>query len=206
MTTECGRSMDAVRRIPSVACPTARRIAAEAFRHDPMWCYILPDRGQRIRVLPTVLPLDYAHRYGEVWVTSPLVYGIAAWLPPGSNTITYWRFLRTGAVRCALHLGPTAFGRFLRLELGLEEQHGRDISQPHWYLLLLAVSPPRQGCGAGGRLMAPVLEKAEAVGIPVYLQTLHEGNVAFYERHGFRITSETAPNRGEPSCWGMIRP
>lgn len=109
-------------------------------------------------------------------------------------------------MRCALHLGPIAFGRFLRLEIGLEEQHSRDIAQPHWYLLLLAVSPCCQGCGVGARLMAPVLGKAKTVGIPVYLQTLHERNVSFYERHGFRITSETASNRGEPPCWGMIRP
>jgi ribosomal protein S18 acetylase RimI-like enzyme len=206
MTTECGPSMDAVRRIGDLPCPAARRIAAEAFHHDPMWCYILPNNGHRIRALPVVLPLNYAQRYGEIWVTSPRIYGLAAWLPPGSTAITYWRFFRTGAVCCALHLGPTAFGRFLRLEVSLEEQHSRDIAKPHWYLLLLAVDPASQSCGVGGRLMAPVLRKAEANAIPAYVQTLYEGSVAFYERHGFRVTSKTDPSRGEPSCWGMIRP
>ncbi len=94
----------------------------------------------------------------------------------------------------------------MRLEASLEEQHGCDIAQPHWYLLLLAVDPPSQGSGVGGQLMAPVLGKAKAAGMPVYLQTLHEGNVAFYEQHGFRVTSKTTPSRGEPSCWGMIQP
>lgn len=206
MMTECGRSMDAVRRIVGVSCPAARRIAGEAFQHDPMWCYVLPDNGHRIRVLSTVLPLNYAQRYGEVWVTSPLIYGVAAWLPPGGTAITYWRLFRAGAARCALHLGPAAFGRFLRLEASLEEQHGRDIAQPHWYLLLLAVDPSSQGCGVGSRLMVPVLGKAEVLGVPIYLQTLHERSVSFYERQGFRVTSKTAPSRGEPSCWGMVRP
>jgi hypothetical protein len=44
------------------------------------------------------------------------------------------------------------------------------------------------------------------VNLCVYLQALHERNVAFYNRHGFQITSKTASNRGEPPCWGMIRP
>lgn len=205
MTTECERSMDAVRRVGGVSCLDARRIAAEAFQHDPMWRYILPDNDRRLRALKAVLPLEYAQRYGEVWVTSPLVHGVAAWLPPGGTAITCWRFLRAGAMRSALHLGPAAFARFWRLEVSLEEQHGHDITRPHWYLLLLAVDPSSQGCGVGGRLMAPVLRKAEALGVPVYLQTLHERNVAFYKRHGFRLISETATSRGEPSCWGMIR-
>lgn len=33
-------------------------------------------------------------------------------------------------------------------------QHGRDIAQPHWYLLLLAVDPPSQGCEVGSWLMS----------------------------------------------------
>jgi ribosomal protein S18 acetylase RimI-like enzyme len=92
------------------------------------------------------------------------------------------------------------------LEVDLEDQHDRDITQPHWYLLLLAVDPSSQGCGVGSRLMAPVLGKAAALAMPVYVQTLHERNVAFYKRHGFQVISKTAPRRGRPSCWGMIRP
>jgi ribosomal protein S18 acetylase RimI-like enzyme len=111
---------------------------------------------------------------------------------------------RCGVLRATSR--PDSFGRFLRLEVSLEEQHSRDIAKPHWYLLLLAVDPAYQSCGVGGRLMAPVLRKAEANAIPAYVQTLYEGSVAFYERHGFRVTSKTDPSRGEPSCWGMIRP
>jgi GNAT superfamily N-acetyltransferase len=189
-----------------VSCPATRRVAAEAFQHDPMWRYVLPDNGHRVRVLPAVLPLDYASRYGEVWVTSPLVDGVAGWLRPSHTALTYWRLLRTGAGRRALYLGPAAFRRFLRLESRLEEQRGRDVAQPHWYLLLLGVDPLSQGCGVGGRLMAPVLGRAQAAGISVYLQTLEEHNVPYYERYGFRVTSQTDPTRGEPLCWGMIRP
>jgi ribosomal protein S18 acetylase RimI-like enzyme len=53
-----------------------------------------------------------------------------------------------------------AFCRFLGLESRLEERHGRDVAQPHWYLLLLAVDPLSQGCGVGSRLMAPAWESA----------------------------------------------
>ena len=170
-----------------------------------MWRYVLPDDLHRIRALPEVLPLDYAQRYGEVWVTPSPICGVAAWLRPGDTAVSYWRFLRTGAARCAANLGPAAFKRFLHVELSLESQHDRDIAVPHWYLLLLAVDPVSQGCGVGSRLLVPVLGKASAISMPVYLQTLHERNVSFYERNGFRVISETAPDHGLPRCWGMIR-
>jgi hypothetical protein len=54
-----------------------------------------------------------------------------------------------------------------------------------------------------GRMRTPA---RHIVNLCVYLQALHERNVAFYKRHGFQITSKTASNRGEPPCWGMIRP
>jgi GNAT superfamily N-acetyltransferase len=201
--TERWDSMDAVSRLDGV-CRSAARIAANAFQSDPMWCYIIPDGARRRTALPVVLPLTYAQRYGEVWVTSPVIYGVAAWLSPGNTSITYWRFFHTAALRCAAHLGPAALSRFLRLEVRLEEQHGRDITEPHWYLLLLAVDPPSQGRGVGSQLLIPVLAKAQTVGMPVYLQTLNHGNVAFYERHGFRVISKSVPSGGEPPCWGMV--
>jgi hypothetical protein len=55
----------------------------------------------------------------------------------------------------------------------------------------------------GSQLLIPVLAKAQMVGMPVYLQTLNQGNVAFYERHGFRVISKSVPSGGEPPCWGM---
>lgn len=202
--TECWGNISAVKRLNGPPCSAAQQIAADAFQFDPMWCYIMPDDAHRSRALPAILPLGYAQRYGEVWVTSPFVYGVAAWLLPGRTSITYWRFLRTTALRCALHLGPAAFSRFVHLEERLEDQHCRDITQPHWYLLLLAVGPLCQGCGIGTRLLIPVLEKANVANMPIYVQTLNERNVEFYERHGFRVISKTASSRGKPSCWGMI--
>jgi ribosomal protein S18 acetylase RimI-like enzyme len=202
--TERWGNINAVKRLNDPPCPAAQQIAADAFQSDPMWCYIVPDDAHRSRALRAILPLAYAQRYGEVWVTSPFIYGVAAWLSPGRTSITYWRFLRTAALRCALHLGPAAFSRFIDLEIHLEDQHGRDITQSHWYLLLLAVGPPYQGCGVGTQLLSPVMEKANAANMPIYVQTLNERNVEFYERHGFRVISKTAPRRGKPPCWGMI--
>ncbi|MGH3672506.1 MAG: GNAT family N-acetyltransferase [Pseudonocardiaceae bacterium] len=187
------------------AIRSATEVAGRAFQDDPMWRYIVPDGVRRASVLPAALPLDYAERYGEVWVTSPFICGIAAWLSPGDVSMTNWRLLRTGAIQRSLRLGRVAFGRFLHLEQRLEEQRGCDVVQPHWYLLLLAVDPHLQGRGIGGRLMVSVLEKAQADRCPIYLQTFHERNLAFYQRHGFRVISQTALIHGLTPCWGMIR-
>jgi MFS family permease len=52
--------------------------------------------------------------------------------------------------------------------------------KPHWYLWLLGVDPDRQGQGVGSALLAPILARADAEGLPCALETLTERNVWFY--------------------------
>jgi ribosomal protein S18 acetylase RimI-like enzyme len=60
----------------------------------------------------------------------------------------------------------------------------------HWYLWVLGVQPDRQGQGFGGQLMAPILSQADRDGLPCYLETESERNVAFYRKHGFEVAHE----------------
>jgi ribosomal protein S18 acetylase RimI-like enzyme len=57
------------------------------------------------------------------------------------------------------------------------------------YLRLIAVDPKHQGAGVGRALIAAVLEAAEAVGVPVALDT-SSYNVDLYRRFGFEVESE----------------
>ena len=69
---------------------------------------------------------------------------------------------------------------------------------------LLERHVPRPGWGA--RLMRPVLDRADAEGLPVSLETLREENVAYYRRHGFEVAATLALPGGGPRCWVMKRP
>jgi ribosomal protein S18 acetylase RimI-like enzyme len=63
-------------------------------------------------------------------------------------------------------------------------------AEPHWYLAVLGVRPDRQGHGIGGALLEAGLARADADGLPCYLESSNPRNVGLYERHGFEITAE----------------
>jgi ribosomal protein S18 acetylase RimI-like enzyme len=59
----------------------------------------------------------------------------------------------------------------------------------HWYLPWLAVRPGARGAGLGERLLAHGLARADAQGVPVYLETPNPRAVPLYERHGFEVVA-----------------
>jgi GNAT superfamily N-acetyltransferase len=71
--------------------------------------------------------------------------------------------------------------------------------------MLLGVDPPRQGQGVGGALIAPVLAKTDAAGVPCYLETMKTRNVPFYRKHGFEVVVEDDLPGGGFHFWTMRR-
>lgn len=76
--------------------------------------------------------------------------------------------------------------------------------EPHWYLAVLGTDPQYQGTGVGSALIAPVLSQCDEEGVPAYLESSKERNIPFYERHGFKVTTELKLKNG-PSLWPMWR-
>jgi GNAT superfamily N-acetyltransferase len=91
--------------------------------------------------------------------------------------------------------------RALSLLTQVEKLHPEE---PHWYLGVLGTAPEHQGKGVGSALMAPVLAKCDAEGIPAYLESSKESNIPFYERHAFKVTREINVKNG-PTVWPMWR-
>lgn len=166
-------------------------VLAGAFRDDPLMRHLLPDDGKRARVLPWFLGSvgRYAHAYGLAEGTADLG-GIACWLPPGRTKMTPFRMLRSGMMGAPLRLGPGGFRRLLRFQAHLDRVHARIAPDPHWYLCLLGVAPDRQGAGIGATLLTTGLTRADAQGLPCYLETQNERNLGFYRRHGFAVVDE----------------
>jgi predicted N-acetyltransferase YhbS len=78
-------------------------------------------------------------------------------------------------------------------------------SEPHWYLQTLAVEPGSQRGGIGTALMQPGLDRADAEGMPVYLETQRQSNIPYYRRFGFELTDEVSLH-DSPPLWLMWRP
>lgn len=82
---------------------------------------------------------------------------------------------------------------------------GKHPKAPHYYLLAIGVDPPRQGKGIGSRLMTPILDRCDREGMPAYLESSKERNLALYERHGFRVVEQVELPGGGPPVWLMWR-
>ena len=60
----------------------------------------------------------------------------------------------------------------------LGETEKRHPREEHWYLEVLGTRPDRQGEGLGSALIRHGLERAEQDGLPAYLESSKESNVA----------------------------
>ncbi|MDQ3702770.1 MAG: GNAT family N-acetyltransferase [Chloroflexota bacterium] len=83
--------------------------------------------------------------------------------------------------------------------------HRRAVPGPHWYLLLLGTDPTQRRTGVGSALVRHGTARADAAGLPCYLDTMNEANLAFYGRHGFEIVHEGVITTGGLRTWGLRR-
>ena len=186
------------RRFARATLADAPRLAqalASAFQDDPVIAWIFPDQHRRA-VLPALdglqpgLPprpgLDDCRR-GRRWLPRPGAGSCRA--RSGSGYCRLWSgsLLRTASVLGALER--------------MEEQHPRDRS--HWYLFIFGTEQAAQGQGLGSALLAQVLARVDADGMPAYLESSSERSLALYGRHGREVTSEVAIL--VPRIWPMWR-
>jgi ribosomal protein S18 acetylase RimI-like enzyme len=68
-------------------------------------------------------------------------------------------------------LGEEAANRFLSVLGTIESYHHRDVPHAHWYLMVMGVAPEACGQGLGRALLEPIMNRADAAGLPCYLET-----------------------------------
>jgi ribosomal protein S18 acetylase RimI-like enzyme len=189
---------------------TATRVLARAFHTDPMMEYVVPDTNKRPQPLSAFFDIciRYARSQGEIY-TTPETQGAALWIAPGMSNLSLGGALKAGllpsVVKGATSLGLGGFRRLLKVGNYTQQAHHRLVPGPHWYLLILGVDPAQQGKGIGGALMRPVLAKADAAGLPCYLETMKEKNLAIYHKYGFNVVEEGAMPKGGLYVWFMVR-
>jgi ribosomal protein S18 acetylase RimI-like enzyme len=191
----------AARRATLADVPRLAGSLARAFRDDPVFRWLFPvghSREERSAAFFTMALRDLHLRHDEVW-TAQDGAAAALWDPPGG-----WRVPPSMVVRQVPTLLRLLGARTPLALLGLNRVETRHPSSPHWYLAVLGTDPSAQGQGLGSGVLAPVLEQCDADGVGAYLESSKERNIAFYARHGFRVTAELRLPRG-PSMWAMWR-
>jgi len=179
------------------------RVLAEAFYDDPVGIWFVPDDRIRLHRLERFFRLVSAERlalpHGEARTTDDIA-GAALWMPPGSTeTSALQDLMLLPSVVRASGLG------ILRVLRGIAAMDAVHPHEPHWYLPQLGVHPSRQGQGIGSALMRPVLERADADGMPAYLEATTPRSRALYERHGFRVLDVMHMPDDGPPMWRMWR-
>jgi GNAT superfamily N-acetyltransferase len=193
-------SSERVRAVrPEEVEPVARELA-RAFAIDPGYRWLLPAEREWARAAPRLfaaLIRDFAET------------GLALTDPGGSGAAlghAAERRPRPWPVEAAFSLRLAwLFGR----RLGRAAAFGRALAaarpaEPHGYLAVLGIAPECQRRGVGSELLASFLARCDAAGMPAYLETSREANVAFYARHGFAVRTEI-PIRDGPRLWTLWR-
>ncbi len=180
---------------------------ARAFRDDPMSTWLLGDRGSPARDAAAAIGgffgpgVTAGLRRGHSYVVPSAGGGLAAvavWSPPDVGMFTEAEGGELAA-RLVEHAAPGGLDRLMALAEMTRELHPGGT---HFYLFLLGA--PEQGHGHGATVLQPVLDRCDADGLPAYLESSSARNVPFYERNGFRVLWERAPDGG-PTLRGMWR-
>ena len=187
---------------------SASEVLTRVFLADPMWASILPDESTRERLMRPMWKalVRYALVYGETMVTHDAA-GVACWLVPNHTKTTTLRMIRTGMglPRAVIRFPRAERFRFLQAMSLLDAYHTRHMPDPHWYLWALGVTPTRQRQGLGTALLQPILSRADREDRACYLETQTAGNVAFYEKLGFRVIEEANVADQPIHIWFMRR-
>lgn len=207
ISTQTQPSHHPISRLDLASFPMAEETLARAFEGDPMTPYIFPsdtDIQKRLRAVFRV-ELRCPFRPGVVEVIGE-GKAVTIWLPPGRMKGALAEMLGSGILLAPLRLGLGATWRGTLLLKSIQELHSRSVSGDHWYLLALAVHSGHQGSGWGSQLMRHGLARAQSRNLPSYLETTNPRNIAFYQRHGFKLVGERAVAGGGPMVWGMLCP
>jgi ribosomal protein S18 acetylase RimI-like enzyme len=178
-------------------------LLVKAFSKDPLVAYLFRGRNQTREVYRFYrLLLSVFSSKGSLYVDSSEANGLILWndsiASPG-----FREWSRSGIVN-VLGLSVQTVFRLFRVGLTVERAHKQTIKSRHLHLILLGVYPSSQGKGIGRRLLDILLEEANRLSLPCYLETQNEKNVQFYESAGFTVEKTLQISRSLKS-WSMLR-
>jgi len=198
---------DGLRRLTARDRSAAAEVAAKAFKDYVMLEYFYPDAPSRHAIAETFtfIAVAVCLKYGEVYTTPGTMKGIAAWLPPGKAPFGTWQLLRSVPLPVMFRFGRQGGSQMRSYGEYADNLHRELVPEPHWFLQLLGVDPDHRGQGVSSRLVKPMLERIDREGLPCFLDTNTEKNVAIYRRFGFELVSESKVPGTELPHYALLR-
>jgi len=200
LDTPPGRDV-VIRRVAPAEVPALAAVLARAFAADPMlvWPMVTTDDlPARIRAMFEAIDTPFAREGWMVEAADGL--GVMTLLPPGSAAREEQLAAEVAPLTAAV--SPDGGARYDAFWSWIWSMLP---DEPHWLLDQLAVEPAAQGRGIAGAMVRHAVERAEADGIPLFLETGIERNLGFYARNGFRVFAEGDAPDGGPHVWFLRR-
>jgi ribosomal protein S18 acetylase RimI-like enzyme len=183
---------------------TLARLFAASFANDPVFDWIArrgPRRSEGLERFFFWLLQVRAIPFGEVWMAEDGTVA-TAWLPPDVPATAGGLMDQIRLLPMFLRLcGLPRITRGSSMADAMEKHHPHER---HFYLAFIAVAPRLQGMGLGSAILEATVRRADAAGLPAYLENSNPRNTALYERHGFVRQKNIAP-KGAPPLIAMWR-
>lgn len=185
------RRMPAIRALEHRHIPEAGRLLGRAFVDNPAQLAALPHlSAQRRARVVTALHESFCVAAVDHWTAEGLfegerLLGVMIVLAPGA----YPPRLRAklSALRGALGAGPRGWLNYARIDAYMQRLHPPG---PCHYLFILGVDPPHQGRGHGRTMLNALNARADASGLPCYLETDRESTLRMYAHAGYRVVTD----------------
>jgi ribosomal protein S18 acetylase RimI-like enzyme len=181
--------------------PAVIATLSDAFMTDPALTYIVPDQTARAKALPKLFALLVADdsKAGSVMRSS------------NDEAATLWR--NPGVAKDSGGAGLSLILNMIRI-FGFALPRASTVAdalaahlpdERYHYLHFVGVRSAHQGKGWGGAIIRDGLSRADADGLPTWLETATPENVPLYQRLGFVTQVEWDIPNGGPHFWGMMR-
>ncbi|MEV4426467.1 GNAT family N-acetyltransferase [Streptomyces sp. R-07] len=178
---------------------TVGHTLASAFGDDPMMRWFFPDGTSRETDLVRYFTTLFTRQYGLHGVCERTESAAAFWVSPeGADKAVPDAETIQQLVEILGDRAPV----FQEAVMAAAE-HGP--TEPHWYLAVIGADPAARGQGHGSALLRSGLAKADAAGLPVYLESSKPDNLPVYEHFGFVVRDEFELPGGGPVLWSMKR-
>lgn len=200
-------NLDGLPRLDKAMLKPAAAMLARAFQDYPVSRYFIADDAERVKEQPGIFLslLKSGLKQGEVWATSPRMEGAAVWFFSYGKKETFWDYIVSGHILMNLFLERQTLLRQAAFAEYAGQVRARCVPPQHWYLQILGVDPVYQGRGWAGRLLRPALSRADRDGLPCFLETQLEKNVALYEHYGFHVAEKGTIPDSDLTSWAMVR-
>ncbi|MFH9424243.1 GNAT family N-acetyltransferase [Streptomyces sp. NPDC017529] len=175
------------------------RTLARAFDDDPMMRWFFPDDSSRDAGLGRYFTTLFTRQYAHHGVCERTEAAAAFWVPPEGQEKA------VPDAETIQELQDILGDRAPLFRDAVEAAAEHSPTEPHWYLAVIGADPAAQGQGHGAALLRSGLAKADAAGLPAYLESSKPANLPVYEHFGFTVREEVQLPGGGPVLWSMRR-